>query len=112
MALADVFDALTTRRVYKPAFPIEEATRIVVEGRGKHFDPDVVEVYLRHVKEFVEISPPIRRRSVKRRDRRSSPYNGASTACLDLFQRFQGVLVGERLYLLRQPVGPGTVLGL
>jgi putative two-component system response regulator len=46
MALADVFDALTTRRVYKPAMSLEETTRIITEGRGVHFDPDVVEAYL------------------------------------------------------------------
>jgi putative two-component system response regulator len=46
MALADVFDALTTRRVYKPAIGIEETTRIITEGRGTAFDPDVVDAYL------------------------------------------------------------------
>jgi putative two-component system response regulator len=46
MALADVYDALISKRVYKPAFPHEEAVRIVVEGRGKHFDPDVVDAFL------------------------------------------------------------------
>ena len=46
MALADVFDALVSRRVYKEAMPFEEATRIIVEGRGKHFDPDVVDAFL------------------------------------------------------------------
>jgi putative two-component system response regulator len=46
MALADVFDALTTRRVYKPSMSLEETTRIITEGRGVHFDPDVVDAYL------------------------------------------------------------------
>jgi putative two-component system response regulator len=46
MALADVYDALISKRVYKPAFPHEKAVAIIREGRGKHFDPDVVDVFL------------------------------------------------------------------
>lgn len=45
MALADVFDALTARRVYKPPMPVEEARTLIVAQRGKHFDPDVVEAF-------------------------------------------------------------------
>jgi putative two-component system response regulator len=56
MALADVFDALTTVRVYKPAMPYEKARDIIVEGRGKHFDPDVTDAFLHHFDEFVEIA--------------------------------------------------------
>jgi len=46
MALADVYDALISRRVYKPPFPHEKAVSIITEGRGKHFDPDVVDAFL------------------------------------------------------------------
>jgi putative two-component system response regulator len=46
MALADVFDALMSKRVYKPAMGLEETTRIIVEGRGRHFDTDVVDAFL------------------------------------------------------------------
>lgn len=46
MALADVYDALVSARVYKPAFPHEEAIRIIESERGKHFDPDVVDAFL------------------------------------------------------------------
>ena len=46
MALADVYDALISRRVYKPAFPHEEAVRIVQQGSGTHFDPDIVAAFL------------------------------------------------------------------
>lgn len=42
MALADVYDALTTHRVYKDAIAHEEAVAIILEGSGRHFDPDVV----------------------------------------------------------------------
>jgi putative two-component system response regulator len=56
MALADVYDALISKRVYKPAFPHEEAVRIVVEGRGKHFDPDVVDAFLAVAEDFRQIA--------------------------------------------------------
>ncbi|TRZ64592.1 MAG: two-component system response regulator [Rhodocyclaceae bacterium] len=46
MAVADVYDALISRRVYKPAFSHEKAVAIVVEGRGKHFDADIVDAFV------------------------------------------------------------------
>ena len=46
MAVADVFDALCSRRVYKPPFLLEEALKIIEEGKGTQFDPKVVEVFL------------------------------------------------------------------
>ncbi len=46
MAVADVFDALVSRRVYKPAFPFEKAADIIREGAGRHFDPAVVQAFL------------------------------------------------------------------
>ncbi|MBC7206691.1 MAG: two-component system response regulator [Methyloversatilis sp.] len=56
MALADVFDALISKRAYKPAFPLDRATAIIIEGRGRHFDPDVVDAYLAHLDEFAAIA--------------------------------------------------------
>ncbi|WP_041040151.1 response regulator [Paramagnetospirillum magnetotacticum] len=56
MALADVFDALICRRVYKAAMSIEDATAIIAEGRGRHFDPDVVDAFLSRRDDFVEIA--------------------------------------------------------
>ena len=56
MALADVFDALISKRSYKPAFPIEKATEIIVQGRGQHFDPEVVDAYLANIDEFIAIA--------------------------------------------------------
>lgn len=56
MALADVFDALTCRRVYKQPMPIDQATEIIIEGRGTHFDPDVVDAYLACREHFTEIA--------------------------------------------------------
>ena len=56
MALADVYDALTCRRVYKPPFAIEAVDRILREGRGTHFDPAVVDAYFTVHDEFLEIA--------------------------------------------------------
>jgi putative two-component system response regulator len=46
MALADVYDALTSKRVYKAAFTHEKAAEIIREERGKHFDPEIVDAFL------------------------------------------------------------------
>jgi len=45
-AVADVFDALSTRRPYKPAMPVEKCIEAIVRGRGQHFDPEVVDAFL------------------------------------------------------------------
>ncbi len=50
MAVADVFDALVAERVYKKPFTYEKAMQIIVEGAGKHFDPDIVETFT-HISE-------------------------------------------------------------
>ena len=54
-ALADVFDALTSKRPYKEAFPNEKAYAILKEGRGRHFDPRVVDVFFEHLEEILAI---------------------------------------------------------
>lgn len=46
MAVADVYDALISKRVYKPAFPHEKAVAIIREESGTHFDPDIVVAFL------------------------------------------------------------------
>ncbi len=46
MAIADVYDALISKRIYKPPFPHEKAVEIIAEGKGRHFDPDMVEAFL------------------------------------------------------------------
>ncbi|MBQ7463312.1 MAG: HD domain-containing protein, partial [Lachnospiraceae bacterium] len=51
MAVADVFDALTSPRVYKPAFPLEKALSILTEGSGTQFDPKCVEVFMENLPE-------------------------------------------------------------
>lgn len=52
VALADVYDALTTRRSYKDAFSHQKAMEIIVNDRGSHFAPDVVDAFLTHEQEF------------------------------------------------------------
>jgi putative two-component system response regulator len=56
MALADVFDALVSRRVYKAAMPFEQAKEIILAERGSHFDPDVVDAFLAGFPEFVAVA--------------------------------------------------------
>jgi len=51
MAVADVFDALASPRIYKPAFPFEKAIGIIEEGSGTQFDPKCVEVFLESLDE-------------------------------------------------------------
>ncbi len=46
MALADVYDALISKRVYKPPMSHEEAAAIILKGKGAHFDPDVVDAFV------------------------------------------------------------------
>lgn len=53
-ALADVYDALTTRRPYKPAFSHEESCEIITNSRGTQFDPRVVDAFLRCAEHFRE----------------------------------------------------------
>ncbi|GAB1409201.1 two-component system response regulator [Desulfovibrionales bacterium] len=56
MALADVYDALISRRVYKPPFAHTEAVRILREGRGTHFDPQLTDIFLEHIEEMRAIA--------------------------------------------------------
>jgi response regulator RpfG family c-di-GMP phosphodiesterase len=56
MALADVYDALTSKRIYKPALSHQEATKIIIEGSGSHFDPDIIQAFLAIEEKFVTIS--------------------------------------------------------
>ncbi len=60
MALADVFDALVNKRVYKDAFSFEHAREIIVEGRGSHFDPDVVDAFLASFEQFCTTAEKLR----------------------------------------------------
>ncbi len=54
-AIADVFDALTSKRPYKEPFPLEKAFSIIREGRGSHFDPRVVDAFFAVEDEILSI---------------------------------------------------------
>jgi len=54
-AVADVFDALTSERPYKEAYTNERAYQILLEGRGSHFDPDVIDVFFQRAHEIEAI---------------------------------------------------------
>ncbi len=55
MALADVYDALISKRVYKEAFSVDIAHSIILQESGSHFDPDLVEIFDRCYDQFSEI---------------------------------------------------------
>ncbi|CUB03360.1 response regulator [Marinomonas fungiae] len=56
MALADVYEALISERVYKPSFSHDKAKEIILEGKGKHFDPKVVDAFLQTESQFKTIA--------------------------------------------------------
>ena len=56
MALADVYDALISRRVYKEGMPHAKAAEIIAQGRGSHFDPDVVDAFFQIEQTFIDIA--------------------------------------------------------
>lgn len=56
MAVADVYDALVSRRVYKEAQPHEQAAAQMAAGRGTHFDPDVLDAFLANQELFKQIA--------------------------------------------------------
>ena len=47
MAVADVFDALVSKRIYKDSMGIDEAFNIIEEESGRHFDPDIANAFLK-----------------------------------------------------------------
>ena len=56
MAVADVYDALISRRVYKEGMSHDDAVQIIIEGSGKHFDPDIVDAFLTLQDDFKNIA--------------------------------------------------------
>jgi putative two-component system response regulator len=56
MAVADVYDALISRRPYKEPMPHGKAVKLIVDGRGAHFDPDIVDAFIELQDEFFAIS--------------------------------------------------------
>lgn len=60
MAVADVYDALVSRRVYKPPIPHDQAVTIILEGSGSHFDPDIVSAFTAITSDFLSIAARFR----------------------------------------------------
>lgn len=60
LALADVYDALTSVRCYKPAFSHEKSRSIIVESSSSHFDPDIVHAFLNREDDFIRIKKQYR----------------------------------------------------
>jgi len=56
MAVADVYDALISRRVYKEGMSHEQAVQLIIEGRGSHFDPDITDAFLALQDDFIAIA--------------------------------------------------------
>ena len=55
VALADVFDALTTKRPYKSAWPVEKALDFIIDQKGRHFDPQLVELFIQEINTILAI---------------------------------------------------------
>ncbi len=55
VAIADVFDALGSNRVYKKAWELEKIIEMFKEEKGKHFDPKLIELFLNHIEDFLAI---------------------------------------------------------
>ena len=56
MAVADLYDALISKRVYKPAFSHDQACSTIVRGKGTHFDPDMVDAFVDIAEDFRSIA--------------------------------------------------------
>lgn len=57
MSIVDVFDAMTHKRIYKDAYPREEALDYLMENKGSHFDPALVDIFIEHLEEILEGIP-------------------------------------------------------
>ena len=55
VAVADVFDALTSRRPYKEAFDLQTAYSILLDGRGRHFDPEIIDIFMENKDKFEDL---------------------------------------------------------
>lgn len=56
MAVADVYDALISRRVYREGLPHDQVAQVIVSGRGSHFDPSVVDAFLQLQDQFHDVA--------------------------------------------------------
>lgn len=96
VAIVDVYDALSSKRVYKPPFPHEECVAIIQSQAGKHFDPELVEVWLTVELKFREIA--MQYTGVSADDMEPSPGDGPHREKPERPQEtvVSAVLAGER----------------
>ena len=78
VAVADVYDALTTKRVYKEAFSHEEARALIIGGRGSDFDPDIVDAFLIHEAEIIAVMRQLADHTSPLREPHDNPIVGAA----------------------------------
>ena len=55
MAVADVFDALSSKRCYKPAMELDKVLEIMKKDAGSHFDPVLIDLFLKNIVKFLKI---------------------------------------------------------
>lgn len=55
IAICDVFDAMTSDRVYRPAFTVDQTIDIMKKGRGNHFDPNLFDIFINNLSQFLDI---------------------------------------------------------
>jgi putative two-component system response regulator len=67
--LADVYDALTSERPYKDAYPHEITKKIIVAESGRHFDPDIVDAFLKREQDFIRIREEFPDQQTKKADK-------------------------------------------
>jgi putative two-component system response regulator len=60
VAVADVYDALTSKRIYKPKYSHDTARSLILEGAGSQFDPDIVQAFLNCEQAFIDVSRQLR----------------------------------------------------
>lgn len=77
VTVADVYDALSSKRVYKEAFPHEECVRLIREGSGTQFDPELVQIFLSIEAEFAEIARRFAAASKTAADKAAATAEGA-----------------------------------
>lgn len=65
MAVADVFDALVSKRCYKQAMPVDEALQIIADESGSHFDPKLVDLFIKNKEKYIQINASLADKEVQ-----------------------------------------------
>jgi len=106
VAIADVYDALSSKRVYKEAMPLDECEEIIRDSSGTHFDPDLVEVWSLVAPKFAEIA--LRFSSAKSSDSQSD--QGVPEQALE--PQDKGKTKGDRVSTEREPAFAANASGI